>query len=339
MAELQLKSHRFRAERERDWKRLEELLGSVERGSISSLTEDDMIALPGLYRSTLSSLSVARATSLDQGVITYLESLSARAYFALYGTRSTLSKRLKQFFGRDWPMAVRGMWKETLASLVITVIAAITAYLLVSNNPDWYYSFMPSDLASGRTPAADTDFLRDGLYDGKDADGLGQFAASLFSHNARIAIFAFALGFALCVPTAVLMIYNGMVIGAFYALYVDRGLGFELTGWLMIHGTTELFAIILAGGAGFRIGWRLAFPGELSRLDAASEAGRSAGTVVAGVVIMLFLAGLIEAFGRQLITSDLIRYVFAGTMLTIWLVYFYGPRRFDDNDDYIQDLS
>lgn len=333
MAELQLKSHRFRTEREKDWKRLEHLLGQVESGSVKSLTEDDMIALPGLYRSTLSSLSVARATSLDQGVIAYLESLSARAYFAIYGTRSSLSARLKQFFVRDWPLAVRGMWKETLASLILTVIAALTAYFLVSNNPDWYYAFVNESLAGGRNPSADTDFLRSGLYDGEDADGLASFAAMLFSHNSRVAILAFALGFALCVPTAALMILNGMMIGGFYALYIDRGLGFELTGWLMIHGTTELFAIILAGGAGFRIGWRLAFPGDMSRLDAAAQAGRSAGTVVAGVVIMLFIAGLIEGFARQLITSDLIRYIFAGTMLTIWLAYFYGPRDLEGRKD------
>lgn len=331
MAELKLKSQIFREQREPDWRKLEDLVGRVERGSVNSLSDQELIDLPGLYRAALSSLSVARATSLDQGVISYLESLSARSYFVLYGTRTSVPERLAGFFARDWPLAVRSMWKETLVSLLISVIAGLTAYIMVSNNMDWYYNFMPDSMSQGRSPAAETEYLREGLYDGGDsAEGLSAFATMLFSHNSRVAIFAFALGFAFCVPTAVLMAYNGVVIGAFVALYVDRGLGFELTGWLMIHGTTELFAIILAGGAGFKIGWAIAFPGEKSRGDAAADAGKSAATVLGGVIIMLFIAGLIEGFLRQLITSDLLRYLIAGSMLFIWCLYFYGPRNFDE---------
>ncbi|MEE9347120.1 MAG: stage II sporulation protein M [Robiginitomaculum sp.] len=330
MAKLQLKSHKFRSEREADWKSLEGLLGRIEKGSLQSLSDGELIALPALYRSALSSLSVARATSLDQGVIAYLESLSARAYFMLYGTRTSLSERLGQFFARDWPVAVRSMWKETAASFAISLLAGLVAYLLVINNMDWYYNFMPDSMAGGRSPAADTEYLRDVIYGDHDAEGLSSFATMLFSHNSRVAIFAFALGFVFCIPTALLMAYNGAILGAFYALHVDRGLGFELTGWLMIHGTTELFAIILAGAAGFKIGLAVAFPKEKSRLDAASIAGKSAATVLAGVVVMLFIAGLIEGFLRQLITSDFARYAIAISMLAMWLFYFYGPRSFDD---------
>ena len=68
MPELQLKSHRFRQEREADWRRLDRLLGRVEKGSAASLSYEEMVALPELYRSALSSLSVARAISLDHRV-------------------------------------------------------------------------------------------------------------------------------------------------------------------------------------------------------------------------------------------------------------------------------
>lgn len=329
MAGLALKSHKFRQEREADWKRLEILIAKVENGSTQSLSDEEMIALPGLYRATLSSLSVARSTSLDQGVITYLETLSARAYFALYGTRTSIGERLGQFFRKDWPQAVKSLWKETWVSLAVSLLAGLIGFFLVTNNMEWYYTFMPEELAGGRSPSADTEYLRNGLYDNEGADGLSAFATMLFQHNSRVAIFAFALGFAFCIPTAVLMAYNGLVLGAFYALYVERGLGFELTGWLMIHGTTELFAIILAGAAGFKIGWAIAFPGERARLDAASDAGKTAATVLAGVIVMLFIAGLIEGFLRQLITADWLRYTIAISMLSLWCFYFYGPRNYE----------
>src|SRR6195256_3645395 len=103
MAELQLKSHRFRAEREADWRRLETLLNRVEKGGARKLNRDELVEMPVLYRQALSSLSVARAISLDQGLIGYLESLCTRAYFFVYGTRATLLERIVAFFARDWP--------------------------------------------------------------------------------------------------------------------------------------------------------------------------------------------------------------------------------------------
>ena len=65
-------------------------------------------------------------------------------------------------------------------------------------------------------------------------------------------------------------------------------------------------------------------------MEAASKAGGTASLLMAGVVIMLFFAGLLEGFGRQLITNDLLRYGIGLGTLTIWLLYFYGPRRLED---------
>ena len=87
-------------------------------------------------------------------------------------------------------------------------------------------------------------------FDYGGADGLSVFAAYLFTHNAQVALLAFALGFALCLPTGLLMLYNGATLGAFLALFISRGLGWEIGGWLMIHGVTELFAVVLANIVG-----------------------------------------------------------------------------------------
>ena len=103
MAELKLKSQRFRQEREADWVRLETLLGRMERSSPARLSDDELLALPVLYRACLSSLSVARATSLDLSLIEYLESLCSRAYFIVYSARATLPERLGRFFRVEWP--------------------------------------------------------------------------------------------------------------------------------------------------------------------------------------------------------------------------------------------
>jgi uncharacterized membrane protein SpoIIM required for sporulation len=186
---------------------------------------------------------------------------------------------------------------------------------------------MPGGMSQGRDPATSTEALRATLYHDEGVSGLSGFAAFLFTNNAQVAIFAFALGFAFGLPTALLMVYNGMALGALMALFVSRGLGVELAGWLMIHGVTEIFAITLAGGAGFRIGWAILKPGDRPRVEAASEAGRTAALAMAGVVIMLMCAGMLEGFGRQLITLDAARYAIAGATALVWGLYFYLPRR------------
>gem|GEM_PF-3120195 len=70
-----------------------------------------------------------------------------------------------------------------------------------------------------------------------------------------------------------------------------------------------------------------AFPGRAHRLDAAVQAGRTAGVVMGGVIVMLLLAGLLEGFGRQLIADTGLRYAVAAVTALIWGLYFYGPRR------------
>ena len=127
-------------------------------------------------------------------------------------------------------------------------------------------------------------------------------------------------------PTAVLLIYNGVLLGSFFAVFWEKGLAAELTGWLFIHGVTELFAIVLAGAAGFMIGGAVAFPGTKTRMQSMREAGHAAALVIIGAVLMLFIAALLEGFGRQMINSDLTRYIIAATSLVFWLAYFYWPR-------------
>ena len=318
---------RFRAAHEADWERLDSLLRRIEKRSIRALSDDDLLALPILYRTTLSSLSVARDTSLDRGLIVYLEQLSTRAYFQIYGVQTSAARQLAGFFVRGWPQAVQSLWRETLASVLLTFAAALVAYLLVRTDPSWFFGIIPEGLAQGRDPSASPQALRDTIYD-RGGDGmLGAFATFLFTHNSQVAIFAFALGFAFAVPTILLLIYNGLMLGAFIAVFASKGLGWSFVGWLAIHGTTEIFAICIAGAAGLRIGMAIAFPGRDARTEAAVRAGRSSAIAIAGVVVMLAVAGLLEGIGRQTVTDDLSRYGIGGVMLLGWLLYFYLPRR------------
>jgi uncharacterized membrane protein SpoIIM required for sporulation len=272
-------------------------------------------------------LSGSHPTSLDRALLDYLEALCSRAYFMVYGVRTSPWSRIRRFFAHDWPVSVQGLWRETLAALAILVLGAVAAFVLVRLDPDWFYSLMSGDLAQGREPTASTEALRATLNDhGRHTQLLSIFATFLFTHNAQVALFGFALGFAFGVPTAYLQLLNGCILGALLAVFVAHGLGWEVGGWLMIHGVTELFALTLASAAGFHLGWTVAFPGRRRRVDALVDAGKRTGAVMFGVVIMLFVAGALEGVGRQLITSTLVRYAIAAASGLVWTTYFYLPR-------------
>jgi uncharacterized membrane protein SpoIIM required for sporulation len=98
----------------------------------------------------------------------------------------------------------------------------------------------------------------------------------------------------------------------------------ELAGWLSIHGTTELFAVLLAGSAGLHVGRSMAFPGDRGVLAAAGEAGRRASVVMVGVVLMLVVAACLEGLGRQLVDETAGRFAIGGAMLAFWLWYFFA---------------
>ena len=323
-----LKSYRFREERQSDWQKLDLILTRAENGGVKRLSDEDMLALPRLYRQAVSSLSVARSISLDQNVIAYLESLCTRAYFFVYGARTTIGERMMNFLRRDWPAAVRGAVWPTLLSALFFFGGWGLAFFLCLQDMDWYWTFHGASFLEGRNPDATVEYLRSTIYtDGHGEGQLTAFSSFLFNNNAQIALFAFALGFAFGIPTAWLLVYNGVMIGSMYAVFWDKGLGYEFTGWLMIHGVTELFAIVLAGAAGFIIGGAVAFPGAQTRLASARAAGQKAATIAMGCVVMLIIAALLEGFGRQLINSDIVRYMIAGGTGLLWMLYFYTARQ------------
>lgn len=318
-----LRSDRFRLEREADWRRLEAIVARMEKGGTRRIADEDLLALAPLYRTAASSLSVARETSLDAATLAYLESLVQRAWFQVYGPRKGLLSWLREFLFGGWSRAVRAIWLDICIALFVMVAGTLVGWLLVAGDEAWFYRLVPSGLADNRRPGATRADLVETLGIKDNSEGLSAFAAYLFSNNAGVCILAFALGFAFGIPSLMLLVHNMAMLGALVWLFAQAGLGIEFAAWLSVHGTTELFGILLAGAAGLHIGRSMAFPGEKGVLDAAASSGRRAAVVMVGVVIMMVVAAFLEAFPRQLVASSEGRFAVGGVFLAFWLAYFF----------------
>lgn len=315
------RSVRFRLEREKEWRELEDIVSKALNRGLKTLSRGELQRLPRLYRDVLSSLSVARSTALDRNMVEYLDSLASRAYLVMYGTRRLRRNAIGHFLLSEFPRRVRAMRLEAGLSMLLFFVGCVVAYILVRSEASWFYAFIPEAYATGRDPSAATETLRGSLY-GEGGGWLGTFSSFLFTNNARIGMTAFALGFAAGVPTALLLFTNGLILGAFLALFAGRGLGVPALGWLLPHGIPEIAAVVLCGMAGFHVGRAVVAPGSLRIQDALVQSGKRASVVVGGAIALFAYAALIEGVFRQAVHSEAIRFSMAGfnaAWLTAWL--------------------
>jgi uncharacterized membrane protein SpoIIM required for sporulation len=62
------------------------------------------------------------------------------------------------------------------------------------------------------------------------------------------------------------------------------------------HAPFEITAIVIAGGAGLRMGYALLAPGAFTRIRSLRNAADELVSLVLGAAVMLFIAAAIEAF-------------------------------------------
>ena len=327
---MELRSMRFRREREAAWVRLEGLLQRYQRGGRAGLSTEELIELPHLYRAALASLSVARNYVLDAKLTYYLDGLAARAHVAIFSSNETLWGALRRVFRRDLPCSVRRLAWPILLAAVCLLLGVLIGRQLVIARPDLFEALVPLDIAKGRTPFAATSDLAYSLQANPNSLlELQGFAFELMRNNITVSLLAIGLGIALGVPTALIMFYNGAIIGALVAVFALRGLELQMLAWLSVHGTTELLALVLAGGAGFAIAAAIMFPepGQ-SRLASAAAIGPHIARIGLAVIALMLLAGFLEAFVRSLIGGVADRFAIGGAFTLLWYIYFrYGGRR------------
>ena len=323
--ELVLKSSEFRRGRERSWRELDGLVGLVEKRGVTSLAPEELQRLPGLYRSALSSLSVARSIALDRNLLLYLENLALRAFLVVYGPRASLVQGFADFLRNGFPAAVRGARWHCVIALIALLTGGVAGFALTSVDESWFSAIVPADLAGGRGPTS----TRAELYDHEifapwpgGAVAFGVFANVLFSHNTTVGILTFGLGMAAGVPTLLLLAHQGLILGAFIALHRNRGLTADFLGWIAIHGVTELSAILLCGAAGLVVAETVLFPGRYSRIESLALRGRGAAGIAIGAVLLFFVAAILEGGFRQLVQSTPLRFAIAAATAIAWLLYF-----------------
>jgi uncharacterized membrane protein SpoIIM required for sporulation len=286
------------------------------------------------YRRSATELARVKAFSPDKELATYIEQAVAVAHFAVHRRRPPGLKAVVIGAVFVFPDLVRRYWRYHAVATAVFMLAMAVAFVAVLANPDLYYLFVDRGLAGGRDPGSSTEYLASTLGpQSHDVGSASFFTSFLFTNNTRVAFLCFVLGIAVGVPTLYLLAFNGLMLGAFSALFVSRGLTVEYLAWILPHGVPEIGAILLCGGAGLAIGHRLLNPGGMPRSRALRITAGHASIIAMGCVPLLLLAGLIEGVFRQSEATTLMRYMLFLTMLVglgAWIVL--TPRRNPEPD-------
>jgi uncharacterized membrane protein SpoIIM required for sporulation len=156
-----------------------------------------------------------------------------------------------------------------------------------------------------------------------------QASSAIMTNNLSVAFVTFAAGITAGIGTLYYLILNGFLLGVVAAACAARGMSLSLWSFVAPHGVFELPAIFIAGGAGLRLAQGLLFPGVLPRRDAIRTAGADAVRLVLGVVPVLVMAGVIEAFVSPTNLPAGLKFGLAGALLVLLAAYLFAPRAMD----------
>ncbi len=264
------------------WARLEELV--KQRGRLDGAESDELLEL---YQRTATHLSEIRSTCPDPTVVAHLSSVLARARSRAVGSRTAAWQDFVRFFVTTFPAALyrtRRWW-------LVTMVACVAMSFLVG----WYFYVTPSLESTLASPQEINDLVTHDFENYYSEYAASSFAFRVWTNNVFVAALCIAFG-VFGFPVVTLLwnnLLNVAIIGSIMWRYERADLFF---GLILPHGLLELTAVFVAGGVGLRIFWSWVAPGPRSRMTALAQETRAAMSVSLGLLVILFVTGIIEGY-------------------------------------------
>ena len=301
-----MKQGLFESRHEAEWQTFDGLLQKLESSSsrkAATLPQCDQF--PDLYRRLCHQYALACERAYGMALQQRLNNLVIRGHRQLYRFRKPLWASLLQLLAADFPRTVRAMWRWQLCSLAVFAGSLALVWVLVLQQPELVYSVIDEGTLETMEylyePGSE-------VHDQRDASDDVMMFGYYISNNIGIAFRTFGSGLFLGIGSLLVMLFNGSLFGAIAAHLTNVGSHEPFFTFVVAHGAPELTAIVLAGGAGLRLGLSLLAPGPYSRLDALKLAASDSLPVVYGCFFLLLGAAFIEAFWSPRQFDPVIKY-------------------------------
>ncbi|MES3034558.1 MAG: stage II sporulation protein M [Gemmatimonadota bacterium] len=315
------------------WDAFAAALTGVRRRGLGTLGEDEVTTFVESYREVATDLARLRTADRGRGgdAVFTLSRLVSAGHNLLYRRPTQGIARVARFMAADVPREIRRSWRHVIVAAALLFVPAIGTIVAIVREPALATRMLPAGMIAraeegqqrGQTGA-------DYLPNGEDERG-SALSAFLMTNNIRVALVAFAGGITAGLLTVYALVFNGIAaLGAGVGLYITRGIGRQILGFVAAHGVLELSAICIAGAAGLLIATAILVPGDRTRREALTANGLRALHLVACVVLFLILAGLIEGNISPSRLPDSAKYA-TGLITAIWMAWYLSLGR--DQDD------
>jgi len=273
----------FVAAHQPEWQRLDTLV--KRRRGLTGAEVDELVAL---YQRTATHLSAVRSAGHDPALVASLSSRVARARSAVTGSYVPAWHAVARFAVISFPaMAYRARWwwlGTALGSILVAVLLG------------WWVARSPTVQAELLPKAAVRQLVNHQFQNYYSQYAATSFAAQVWTNNVWVAALSLVFGILLGLPTLWVLFGNAANAGIEGGLMFAHGKGSLFFALILPHGMLELTAVFLAAAAGLRLGWCVIDPGPRPRSRALAEEGRASITIALGLIVVLLVSGVIEAF-------------------------------------------
>jgi len=278
-----LKETTFIQQNKKKWARFEKLSGS---------NSNDPDEVAELFTEITEDLSYAKTFYPRRSVRVYLNQLAQGVFTSLYKQRRQPLGSFTKFWTETVPLEMyRARYNLLTAFLFVLLAALIGAVSQEYDNGflrvivgDGYVETTLNNIANGNPM---------GVYG--DSPSGGMFW-EITINNIRVAFIVFACGITFTIFTYFMLLYNGIMLGAFQWFFKTNGV--LLTSFLAIwiHGAFEISAIIIAGAAGITVGSGLVFPKSYSRVQSLVFTAKRGLMIMLSLIPFFIIAGFLESY-------------------------------------------
>ncbi|PWE01109.1 stage II sporulation protein M [Marinilabilia rubra] len=265
-------------------------------------------------------LSYARTFYPGSSIVQYLNNLGSKAYHLIYQNKKEKSTRLQTFWTQELPRDIYKARHDFLLSLAIFVISMVIGVVSALNNDDFVRLILGDQYVN---MTLDNIEKGDPLAVYGNMSELPMFLL-ITGNNIMVSFVVFLFGLLTPLGTAFNLFRNGVMVGAFQAFFYQHSLLTVSSLGIYLHGTLELSAIVLAGGAGIMLGKSMLFPGTLPRNTAFVNGVKKGTKIMLGLVPFFILAGVIEGFITRYYNQMgiFVNLLIIGISLTLIIGYF-----------------
>lgn len=310
-------SNQWIAKRRPQWDRLAALLAQSDQSGLGQLSRAELQEMALLYRQVAADLSVLRQDSTARTYAEHVNHLLARAHHIIYSGRKTSLVTLFRFLRDEYPAVFQQQLRFVIASLLVSVAWGALGAVITSARPEFMRHFVgPRMIAT---------MERHEMWTESIVTVAPMATSAIMTNNLTVSFVTFASGIAFGLGTFFYLYVNGMMLGVIGAACHQYGMSLALWSFVAPHGSLELPSILIAGGAGFRLGHGMVFPGSLRWKDSVARGGIEATRLVSGVIPMLVIAGTLEGFFSPSHAPIWLKFTVGGLLFTLLLLWLFRP--------------